>query len=122
MSVKTISGIVLVSKNPKALATFYKNVFGLTFTRESHGKLPTHYFTKIEGTRFIIHSPKGHPNLVPRQGSISLSFAVDSIDEISAKLKALKVEKLLERTESFGKRIEFRDLDGNAVNAVELST
>lgn len=116
-----ISAVVITSINPVALKDFYSDVFGITFTKDSHGNFPEHYFSSFGRNRLIIHSTKMYPSIKTRQGSVHFALATRSVSSIISRLKDYNCEILNISDEEFGKRVDFRDIDGNFVQAVELN-
>jgi catechol 2,3-dioxygenase-like lactoylglutathione lyase family enzyme len=95
-----IGGIFVVSKNPKALATWYHDVLGISL--ESWGGAIFHY--------------EGESYLAPSQRDFMLDFAVDDLDAFVTRLQAKGVT-ILKRDDSdpTGKFAWILDPDGTKI-------
>ena len=121
METPYISATVIISDKPAELKDFYQDIFGFTFEEEAHGELKTHYFTIFGENRLVIHSSETYREAKTQQGAIHFAVAVDSLDKIIERLKDKNYKVLKDSKEDFGRRIEFRDIDGNLIQAVELT-
>lgn len=120
MKIKGISAIVLVSRDPKALSRFYEKIFGLHFTEESHGDLKQHFVVSIGDLRLIIHPTESYTHVNPKPGAVTFYLSVDSLESLHTNLSENGIRVLKRAKENFGERIEFKDLDGNLICAVQL--
>ena len=122
MKTKSICGVILASRDPKALADFYSKALGLTFEREEHGGLDVHFGVDIGEIHFGIHPPKnlGRPEV--GRSSTSIAFNVDSLATVAATLKELGAVQITEpHDEGFGMVASYEDPEGNPFEVVELS-
>ena len=110
-----IGGIFVVSKDPKALAAWYRDVLGIsvepwggaTFRSDATGHPPVAAWTAF---------PEGESYLAPSQRDFMLDFAVDDLDAFLARLKAKGVT-ILKRDDSdpTGKFAWILDPDGTKI-------
>jgi catechol 2,3-dioxygenase-like lactoylglutathione lyase family enzyme len=54
-SIEFLSAVLLVSKEPKSLADFYRDVVGLPLEDEEHGETEKHYGCELGDLHFAIH-------------------------------------------------------------------
>ena len=95
-----IGGVFVVSKNPKALAAWYREVLGIplepwggaTFRYDAAGHPPVVVWNAFR---------EGSSTLAPSQREFMLNFAVDDLDAFIARLKAKGVT-ILKRDDSGG--------------------
>jgi len=122
MSVKSICGAILVSRDAEALARFYSDALGLSFEREEHGGLAPHWGVDIGTVHFGIHPPENFARSSSGQASVVLTFDVASLPECQARLEKLGAECVQPpHDEGFGTVASFRDPDGNQFELVELT-
>jgi catechol 2,3-dioxygenase-like lactoylglutathione lyase family enzyme len=110
-----IGGIFIVSKNPKALAAWYRDVLGIslepwggaTFRYDATGHPPVAVWTAF---------PERGNYLAPSRREFMLDFAVDDLDAFLARLKAKGVT-ILKRDDSgsTGKFAWILDPDGTKI-------
>src|ERR1700738_4021619 len=82
-----LGGVFVVSKNPKALAAWYRDVLGIrlepwggaTFRYDAAGHPPVAVWTAFR---------EGSSTLAPSQREFMLNFAVDDLDAFIARLKS----------------------------------
>ncbi len=122
MKVKSICGVILAAANPKALADFYADALNLTFEKEEHGGLATHYGVDLGAVHFGIHPSINLKKSGVGHASINVAFQVDSIDEMIENLQKLNAKQIIPpHDEGFGMTATFEDLEGNHFELVELS-
>jgi catechol 2,3-dioxygenase-like lactoylglutathione lyase family enzyme len=110
-----IGGIFVVSKDPKALAAWYRDVLGISlepwggaiFRYDATGHPPVAVWTAF---------PEGESYLAPSQRDFMLDFAVDDLDAFLTRLKAKGVT-ILKRDDSdpHGKFAWILDPDGTKI-------
>jgi catechol 2,3-dioxygenase-like lactoylglutathione lyase family enzyme len=114
-----IGGIFVVSKNPKALAAWYRDVLGIslepwggaTFRYDATGHPPVTVWNPF---------PEGASYLAPSPRQFMLNFAVDDLDAFLARLKAKGVP-ILKRDDSDpnGKFAWILDPDGTKIELLQ---
>jgi catechol 2,3-dioxygenase-like lactoylglutathione lyase family enzyme len=114
-----IGGIFVVSKNPKALAAWYRDVLGIslepwggaTFRYDATGHPPVAVWTAF---------PEEASYLAPSRRDFMLNFAVDDLDAFLARLKAKGVT-ILKRDDSDpnGKFAWILDPDGTKIELTQ---
>jgi predicted enzyme related to lactoylglutathione lyase len=120
--VKSICGTILMSRNPEGLARFYAEALGLTFEREDHGGLAPHWGVDVGTVHFGIHPPENFRSPTSGQGSVILTFDVDSLAECASRLQALGAACIQPpHDEGFGVVASYADPDGNRFEVVELT-
>jgi predicted enzyme related to lactoylglutathione lyase len=121
MAVKSICGIILVARDPDALARFYGEALGIAFKREDHAGLAPHWGVDIGTVHFGIHPPGNFDRRTTGRGSVVVTFDVDSLAECRARLKALEAPCIKPpHDEGFGLVASFTDPEGNLFEVVEL--
>jgi predicted enzyme related to lactoylglutathione lyase len=122
MPVKSICGVILMSKNPDALARFYAEALELAFEREEHAGLAPHWGVDIGSVHFGIHPPENFKREAAGQGSAVLAFDVPSLRECEARLERLGARCIQPpHDEGFGQVASFLDPEGNQFEIVELT-
>jgi predicted enzyme related to lactoylglutathione lyase len=121
MAVKSICGVILAARDPAALATFYSEALGLAFEREDHGGLDAHFGVDVGSIHFGIHPPGNLHQDSVGNASVNLTFDVQSLHDVAARLKRLKASELAApHDEGFGLVAAYQDPEGNAFEIVEL--
>jgi predicted enzyme related to lactoylglutathione lyase len=111
-----------MARNPDSLARFYAEALGLTFTREDHAGLAPHWGVDIGSVHFGIHPPENFNRQTAGQGSVVLTFDVDSLSACQARLESLGATCIQPpHDEGFGLVASFTDPEGNLFEVVELT-
>ena len=106
-----IGGIFVVSKNPKALAAWYRDELGVslqpwggaTFRYDAPGHPPVAVWNAF---------PEGEKYIAPSQRDFMLDFAVDDLDALLARLKEKGVAIVGREADANGKFAWVLDPDG----------
>lgn len=121
MSVKSVCGIILASRDPKALAEFYSAALGITFEREEHGGLLEHFGTDIGEVHFGIHPLENLGQPSAGNSSTCIAFNVESLREVISRLDELGAHEVVgPHDEGFGMVATYADPQGNHFEIVEL--
>jgi hypothetical protein len=107
--------IVLRSSDIERAAAFYREM-GLSFTRHSHGSVPEHYVSEVNGFVFEIYpmTSKSSPTTGTRIG-----FKVSSVDEIIKSLTHIGASVVTPPADSeWGRRAVIKDFDGHTIELV----
>lgn len=118
-----ISGILLISKNPKRLADFYRDIIDVPLKAEQHGDSNAHFGCEIGDLHFAIHGhhEEGEGNDMGT-GAVKLAFEVFDMENFMKKLESLSIKPLFPaRDQGFMKITAVRDPDGNVVELTEMS-
>lgn len=110
-----IGGIFVVSKNPKALAAWYRDVLGISL--EPWGGATLRYDATGHPPVAVWNAfPEGTSYLAPSRREFMLDFAVDDLDAFLTRLKAKGVT-ILKRDDSdaTGKFAWILDPDGTKI-------
>ena len=110
-----IGGIFVVSKNPKALAAWYRDVLGITL--EPWGGATLRYDATGHPPVAVWNAfPEGESYLAPSRREFMLDFAVDDLDAFLTRLKTKGVT-ILKRDDSDpnGKFAWILDPDGTKI-------
>ena len=122
MAVKSICGAILMARDPDSLARFYAEALDLSFSREDHAGLAPHWGVDIGNVHFGIHPPEDFDAKATGQGSVVLTFDVDSLAECQARLQQLGANCVQPpHDEGFGLVASFTDPEGNCFELVELT-
>jgi hypothetical protein len=100
--------LVIRSDDVERAVNFYAQL-GLQFTREKHGAGAEHYAAVIDGWVFEIYPVREG---AARTSGVRLGFAVDDVDEVVARLRAVGAEIVTGPSEG---RAVVKDGDGNVV-------
>ena len=110
-----IGGIFVVSKNPKALAAWYRDVLGISLERWGGA---TFRYDAIGHPSVVVWNafPEGASYLAPSRRDFMLNFAVDDLDAFLTRLEAKGVT-ILKRDDSdpSGKFAWILDPDGTKI-------
>ena len=109
-----IGGVFVISKDPKALAAWYRDVLGVSleawggaiFRSEAPGHPPV-----VTWNAF----PEGEKHLAPSQRDFMLDFTVDDLDAVVTRLEAKGVKILGRGADANGKFAWILDPDGTKV-------
>ncbi len=110
-----IGGIFVKSKNPEALARWYKEVLGLDVASWGGAALPFDtpgHPPKVSWMAF----PDTTDHMMPSTREFMVNFAVDDMDAMIARLTANRVP-ILKRddADAFGRFVWIRDPDGTKI-------
>lgn len=121
MNAKSICGVILASRDPKALADFYLAALDLQFEPEEHGGLKTHFGVDIGEVHFGIHPPENLSTPVVGNSATSIAFNVDSLEAALRSLDRLGAKQIAApHDEGFGMVAAYEDPEGNRFEIVEL--
>lgn len=112
-----VGGIFVVSKDPKALAAWYRDVLGIPI--KSWGGALFHYDAEGHPPVMVWNAfPEKEPYLEPSDRDFMLNFAVDDLDAFLARLEAKGVKIL--KHEDDGKNGKFAWLLDPDATKIEL--
>jgi predicted enzyme related to lactoylglutathione lyase len=122
VTVKSICGAIIISRQPEALARFYTEALGLSFEREDHAGLAPHWGVDIGCVHFGIHPPENFEGQAVGQASVVLAFDVTSLSQSQERLDRLGAPCVqAPHDEGFGRVASFQDPEGNRFEIVELT-
>ncbi len=109
-----IGGVFVVSKNPKALAAWYRDVLGISveswggamFRNDTPAHPPYALWTAF---------PAGASELAHSRRDFMLNLAVDNLDAFLVRLKAKGVPILKRESDPYGKFASILDPDGTKI-------
>ena len=112
---------MLVSENPKRLATFYRDVLDIPLEEERHDDTLPHWGCNIGDIHFAIHPIDDFPDdKKSGVGAIKLAFNVFDAHALAAKLEARGVELLYPPKDTgFFISVALLDPDGNFIELVD---
>jgi catechol 2,3-dioxygenase-like lactoylglutathione lyase family enzyme len=116
-----IGGVFIVSKNPKALAAWYRDVLGISLERFGGA---TFRYDAIGHPSVVVWNafPEGASYLAPSRREFMLDFAVDDLDAFLAGLEAKGVAILKRESDSSGKFAWILDPDGTKIELWQPAT
>ena len=109
-----IGGVILVSKDPKALAAWYRDVLGVSL--ESWGGAIFHYDATTHPP-YAVWNPvtAGASELEGSQRGLMLNLTVDDLDALVGRLHSKGVTILKREADSYGKFASIFDPDGTKI-------
>lgn len=109
-----VSAILLISRNAKRLAAFYREALGLDLADEVHDGVPLHYACEIGGVHFAIHPAEGWPGTpAPNAQSPVIALKTSDAKAVAESLRAAGIEVPGPTDHGFAWVVAFRDPDGN---------
>ena len=120
-----LSGVILVSENPARLASFYREILGLSLQEEAHGDGLPHWGCELGDVHFAIHDVADYPeDKATGVGAVKLAFMVFDLMGLTQWLAAQGVELCYPPTslgsESLATAVH--DPDGNLVELTQLGS
>lgn len=114
-----LGGVFVTSKDPKALAAWYRDVLGIKL--ENWGGAVLRYDAPGHPPMMLWNAmPADSAEIAPSRRDFMLNFAVDNMAAFVAKLRAKKVAILkLDDTDPFGKFAWILDPDGTKIELWE---
>lgn len=120
--IEFLSAVLLVSKNPEQLATFYKDVIGLPLEDEQHGETEKHYGCELGDLHFAIHPISNFKGTEYGTGSVKLAFTVFDMKAFTEKVKSKGFKFAYEPKDTgFATMTALTDPDGNYIEFTQLS-
>jgi catechol-2,3-dioxygenase len=119
--IEDVTGILLISANPKKLCEFYRATLGLPLEEEVHDGMPVHYGYSLGDVHFAIHSADGGwPGVSARNArSPIIAFSTSDLKAVARRLSSRGVKVTGPTDHGFAQIISFRDPDGNSVSLLE---
>lgn len=120
--IEFLSAIILVSKNPQALAAFYRDVVGLPLEDEEHGETEKHYGCELGDLHFAIHPLSNFEGSGTGTGAVKLAFTVFDMNAFVEKMKSKNVKlEYSPKDTGFSLMTALHDPDGNYIEFTQLS-
>ena len=121
-TIEFLSAVLLISKNPEKLATFYKDIIGLPLEEEQHGETEKHYGCELGDLHFAIHPINNFKGTGYGTGSVKLAFTVFDMEAFVQKVKSQGFELAYEPKDTgFAMMTAMTDPDGNYIEFTQLS-
>lgn len=122
------SAIVLVSRDPRRLAEFYRDKLGLPLEEEIHPDSDVHYACEIGDIHFAIFpEPQKHLERGARvgqtgHGQVKFAFTVFDLDNLVKALRERGVEVTYPpmQAEDFIRMTAIKDPDGNYIELTQM--
>ena len=109
-----VGGIFVTSKDPKALAKWYRDVLGINL--ETWGGAILRYDAPGHPPMALWNAmPEGSDEIAPSHRDFMINFAVDDLDAYVAKLQARGVTILKRESDQTGKFAWLLDPDGTKI-------
>ncbi len=120
--IEFLSAVLLVSKDAKRLADFYRDIVGVPLGYEVHGDTDKHYGCELGDLHFAIHPTTNFEGAGSGVGSVKLAFTVFNMDAFVQKVESKGI-KLAYRPKNTGFALmtAFNDPDGNYIEFTQLS-
>jgi catechol 2,3-dioxygenase-like lactoylglutathione lyase family enzyme len=120
--IEFLSATLLISKNAKQLAAFYRDVLGVPLEDEKHGDSELHYGCELGDLHFAIHPIENFQGAGYGSGSVKLAFTVFDMNEFVERMKFHGVRLEYEpKNVGFAVMTALRDPDDNYVEFTQLS-
>lgn len=120
--IEFLSAVLLVSKNPEKLATFYKDIIGLPLEDEQHGETEKHYGCELGDLHFAIHPASNIAGTGYGTGSVKLAFTVFDMKAFVNKVESKGIKLAYPPKDTgFATMTALTDPDGNYVEFTQLS-
>lgn len=119
-----LSAILIVSRDAKRLAEFYRDKLGVPLEDERHDDTPhPHWGCQLGDLHFAIHPIEDFPeDTQAGVGAIKLAFTVFDMESFAAGLQERGVELVYPpRDLGWSKMTAVRDPDGNYIEFTELA-
>lgn len=121
LAIEFLSGVLLVSQDPKRLAEFYRDVIRVPLEEEQHGDTAPHWGCTLGDIHFAVHPVHDFPDNQAGVGSVKLAFTVFDLDALVAHLESLGVPLLYPPKDTgFYISTAVRDPDGNLIEFTQL--
>lgn len=109
-----LGGVFVTSKDPKALAAWYRDVLGIKL--ESWGGAILRYDAPGHPPMALWNAmPANSDEIVPSHREFMINFAVDDLDAFIARLKVMGVTILKREEDQTGKFASILDPDGTKI-------
>ena len=122
-SLRFLSGVILVSRQPRQTAEFYRDVLGLPLAEERHGDTQPHWGCELGDVHFAIHPAEDYPeDPAAGPGPVKLAFMVFDLPGTIAWLDRCGIPLCYPPTD-LGEESQVtavRDPDGNLVELTQL--
>jgi predicted enzyme related to lactoylglutathione lyase len=121
-SVEFLSAALLISKDAKKLANFYRDVIGVPLEDEKHGETEPHYGCELGDLHFAIHPLENFKDTGCGTGSVKLAFTVFDMNSFVKKVESHGVKLAYPPKDTgFAIMTALNDPDGNYVEFTQLS-
>ena len=121
-TVEFFSAVLLISKEPERLATFYRDVIGMPLEDEQHGETEKHYGCELGDLHFAIHPVANFKDTGHGTGSVKLAFTVFDMSAFVERMKSLDIPLAYPPKDTgFAIMTALTDPDGNYVEFTQLS-
>lgn len=111
----------MVSKNPKRLADFYRDVLNVPMEDEHHGDTLPHWGCTIGDIHFAIHPVEDFPDNQSGVGAVKIAFTTFDIHSLIERLRKKDVPLLYPiKDTGFFLSTAILDPDGNFVEFTQL--
>jgi predicted enzyme related to lactoylglutathione lyase len=119
--IEFLSGVLVVSKDPKRLASFYRDVIGMELEDEEHeGALP-HWGCTLGDIHFAIHPIEDFPDKQSGVGSTKLAFTIFDVRAFVKRVEASGVKLICPiKNTGFFLSAMIQDPDGNLLEFTQL--
>jgi predicted enzyme related to lactoylglutathione lyase len=123
MPVDAVGAILLISDDPRGLASFYRDALALPLEDEVHDGVPRHHACDIGGVHFAIHPSADWPGerLSNAQSPVIVLHTTD-VTEAYERLVAHGVPAIPPFDHGFAILTAFEDPDGNNIQIMQPSS
>lgn len=119
--IEFLSAVLLVSRDPKRLAEFYRDIVGIALESEEHGDTLPHWGCTLGDVHFAIHPVEDFPDERSGVGAIKLAFTVFDLNATVRRLLAKGITLLYEPKDTgYFWTTAIEDPDGNLIEFTQL--
>ena len=119
--IEFLSAVLVVSKDPKRLAEFYRDIVGIPIEAEEHKDALPHWGCTLGDVHFAIHPIEDFPDGRSGIGAIKLAFTVFDIEALATRLRSNGVALLYPPKDTgFFWTTAIEDPDGNFIEFTQL--
>ena len=119
--IEFLSAVLIVSRQPERLASFYRDVIGVPLREESHGEDLPHWGCDLGDIHFAIHSVTDFPDSRCGVGAVKIAFTVFDIHAVVDEMEKKGVPLLYPPKDTgFFWSTAIEDPDGNFIEFTQM--
>lgn len=120
-AVEFLSGVLIVSPNPKRLADFYRDVIGVALETEEHEGAKPHWGCTLGDIHFAIHPVEDFPDGRSGVGAVKLAFTTFDVNALVDRFESHGIKPVGPiKDTGFFLSAMIHDPDGNLLEFTQL--